>query len=424
MSIFDDLIQNETIDGVRAQAIAFAQAAGLRITDWVKGSVGEQIFEATSELVYAGTQTFTRAVRGFASLDTSTDPGDYDAFDAGNAKLTPGPGFLSYFGQNTFGTTRENQTFASGTVAFHNAGPGARTLSPGQLVLTWTNFGPPSPAPTYRTTPDPSIYVGPGGTLTVPVGSTVTLPIQADEAGTRSNVAAGALTLTTTLTGCTATNAGAVLGTDREDADVYRVRCRQAPSRVSLGGPSAAYQYFSAKNIDGTPLLNSSSAAVNINRVFVSADSPTGIVNAYYAAPSGAPIAADVDAANANIAAQAFAVPDAITFTGAAAIAVPIKVHGLVKLKVRPGITSGAVKDAIVRSLDAAFANFPIGGVDSVNGAGVVYTTDILATVAKAYVGIYDVTLTLPAGVSTAIALGHVATVNTSVGDWAVVLVP
>jgi hypothetical protein len=82
------------------------------------------------------------------------------------------------------------------------------------------------------------------------------------------------------------------------------------------------------------------------------------------------------------------------------------------------------VKDAIVRALDAAFANFPIGGVDSVNGAGVVYTTDILATVAKAYVGIYDVTLTLPAGVSTAIVLGHVATVNTSVGDWAVVLVP
>src|SRR5262249_21644553 len=146
------------------------------------------------------------------------------------------------------------------------------------------------------------------------------------------------LSLTTTLVGCTATNPAAVLGTDREDADVYRARCRQAPSRLSLGGPSSIYEYLAAKTIDGKPLKNAQGAAVNITRVWVSQDSPTGDVAAYYASDNGGANPDDVAAANANIQAEASAVGDAISFAGQAATPTPIHVVGSAKIKKMPGV--------------------------------------------------------------------------------------
>jgi hypothetical protein len=423
MSAFDDLIANTTVSAIRTTIIGYAQGAGLLISNWLVGSVGQQIFETVAQTGYALTQGIANIVRGFASLDTSTDPGDVDAYDSDNAGRTPAPGFLSYYGQNTYGTTRQEATFATGPVLFTNGGSQSRTFAPYALTFTWTANTPPSPAPTYRNAPDPTIYTNPDGTVTVGVNGTLTLTVVADEVGMGSNVpSASSLSLTTTLLGCSATNTASVLGTDREDADVYRARCRQAPARISLGGPSAAYAYLAAKNLDGTPLLNANGAPVAINRVYVSQSSSTGIVTAYYASPSGAAISADVTAANNNIEIQAFAVPDAITFSGVAASNVSIHVVGTASIKARPGLTSAIVKTAIINALAAAFETFEIGGSDQTAGAGVIYTDDLHAIAATAYPGLYNVVITTPGGATTALALGHVATLNSVVGDWAVTL--
>ena len=69
-------------------------------------------------------------------------------------------------------------------------------------------------------------------------------------------------------------------------------------SRTSLGGPGQAYAWLAAKQLDGTPLLNGSASIVNISRTWVSAESSTGVVDVYYASPSGAATAEDVLAAN------------------------------------------------------------------------------------------------------------------------------
>ena len=424
MSLFSDLITNETITSVREKIVAIAQQADLLITNWISGGVGEQVVQALSIATYTASRVATKAIRGYASLDTSTDPGDVDAYDSANEGLAPAPGLLSSLGENTFGTPRREETFATGFVTFINAGTVARTFGPESLVFTWTDGTPPSPAPTYRNSADASVYTDPDGTITVAAGSDLVIPVVAEELGTRSNAPAGSLSLTTTLSGCTATNAAAVLGTDRESAADYRARCKKAPARISLGGPSAAYEYLANTTIDGDPLLNASEAEVNITRVQVSQDSDTGDVTAWFASPSGAASAEDVTAANNNIELEAFAVPDTISYTGDAAVEVPIPVTGTAKLKDGAGVSEDDAKQAIVDALTAYGATFPIGGVDQdVDGNGMLYTEDLQVVAGSAYPGLYSLAITAPAGASTALAFGRVAVLSTVPGDWTVTLV-
>jgi uncharacterized phage protein gp47/JayE len=423
MSLFDDLLQNETMASVRTRIVGYAQAANLVITSWVVGDPGEQIVAAMSLAAYTAARAITATIRGYASLDSSVDPGDADPFDPTNEDLDDAPGALSNMGANWYSTPRREATFASGFAEFVNGGTTVRTFAPEALTWTWTGGTPPAPAPTYRNAAEPTIYTNPDGTVTVAAGATVTLPITAEEIGTRSNAPPTTLSLTTVLSGVTATNPAAVTGTDREDAETYRARCRKAPSRLSLGGPNGAYEYLAQANLDGTPLQNASENDVNITRAQVSKDSATGNVNAFFASPSGAATAEDVTAANTNIEVDSFAVPDAITYTGQAATEVVLAVAGTAKLRNTSGVDVDAAKAAIVAALTAAFAKYPIGGVDQVLGAGVLYTHDFQAVAAAAYPGLYDLLVTTPAGTSTALAQGDVGVLSTAVVDWTVTLV-
>lgn len=430
MSLFDDAIAGLMISQVRATVLGYLQAAGLKVTNWRVVGVGKQMFEGFVAASQAYVSSQSAIVRGFASLDTSTDPGDVDAYDANNQDLPAAPGFLSAMGANGFGTRREEANFATGSATFVNAGPGARILAPGGVIWTWTEGTPPDPPPTYINTNDPSIYLD--GTVTVPAGTSIVLPVRCQVQGAIGSAPANSLSLTTTLVGCTSTNANAIVGNDREDAATYRTRCRQAPARLSLGGPADAYAYLAVKKLDGTVLLNDSVPPVptSITRVQVTQDSSTGIVNAYYASGSGAAIADDITAAVRNTKFNALAVPDAITFTGLAAIATTIHVVGTAKIKARIGITAQAVAQGIVASLVANGKSIPVGGVDQIANAGVVYTRDLEAFARAGYSGLYDVVVTTPAGLSTAIAVGHVPVIQSVAGnglgsaDWTVTVVP
>ncbi len=429
MSFFDDRIQPISETAIRSQVVGLCQAAGLNVTNWRVHGTANQMLETFIAGLFVFSQIVTVVTRGFASLDTSTDPGDPDTFDPTNESLTPGFGFLSQYGQNTYDTEREGATFATGFYTFNNAGPGSRTFSPEGLIFTWTANSPPSPSPTYTNEPDATLYTP---TLTVPAGASVTIPIVAQVAGSGSSCPSASISLTTSLVGVTGTNANPVIGNDREDADVYRDRCRKAVARLSLGGPSAAYEYLAAKTIDGDVLLNDAVVPVptGITRVQVTEASSTGIVNAYYASASGPAIADDVTAANRNITLQSFAVPDAITFTGVAATSTTIHVVGTARIKAKLGLTAALVAQGIVASLAANAKKLPIGGVDQVAGAGVVYTSDLEGYARDGFAGLYDVIVTTPGGASTAIPVGHVPVITSVAGDglgsgdWVVTLVP
>src|SRR5262249_30730704 len=146
------------------------------------------------------------------------------------------------------------------------------TFKPYGLVFTYTGGTPPSPAPTYRNTEDDSIYTNIDGSVTVGAGTSIVIPVKAEQLGVGSNAPPTVLSLTTTLSGCSATNTASILSNAREPRDVYIARCRLAAARLSLGGPSDAYRYLAAKNLDGTPLLNANGDPVNITRAYVSED--------------------------------------------------------------------------------------------------------------------------------------------------------
>lgn len=430
MSFFDDAIAGISVSQVRATVIGYLQAANLKVTNWRVVAVGRQMFEAFVGASQGYVASQSTIVRGFASLETATDPGDVDPYDPNNQNLPAAPGFLSAMGANTFGTIREAASFATGFATLVNAGPGARDLAPGGVVWTWTAGTPPDPPPTYINTNDESIYVG--GKVTVPAGTSIDLPVRCQVQGAIGSAPASSLSLTTTLVGCTSTNAAAIVGNDREDAASFRTKCRQAPARLSLGGPADAYRYLATKNLDGTVLLNDSAPPVptSITRVQVTEDSDTGIVNAYYASGSGPAIPDDITAAVRNTKFNAFAVPDAITYTGFAAVATTIHVVGTAKIKSRIGITPQAVAEGMVAALIASGKTIDVGGVDQVAGAGVVYTRDLEAFARAGYPGVYDVIVTTPAGLSTAIAIGHVPVLQSAAGDglgsgdWIISVIP
>lgn len=429
MSLFDDAIAGSTLTQVRTFVLGYLQAAGLAVTNWRVIGVGKQMFEAFVGASQAYVSSRAAIVRGFASLDTSSDPGDVDPYDPNNQNLPPAPGFLSAMGKNVHGTTREEASFATGFCRFNNAGPGARVLSPGSLIWTWTAGTPPEPPPTYINTNDASIYLD--GTVTVPAGTSIDLPVRCEVIGAIGSAPSNSLSLTTTLVGCTSTNPSAIVGNNREERTTYIANCRRAAARLSFGGPSEAYEYLAVKTLDGEVLLNDSVPPVptSITRAQVTQDSATGIVDAYYASDSGAAIAEDITAAVRNTE-FAFAVPDAITFTGYAATPVSLHVVGTAKIKARIGLTAQAVAEGIVASLVANGKTIPVGGVDQVANAGKVYTSDLEAFARAGYKGLYDVVVTTPAGLSTAIDAGEVAVIQSDAGDglgsgdWTITVVP
>jgi len=241
------LYVTETADAVRQKIVGFAQVGGLLITNWLVGAVGQQIFETVVQLVAAESQIVAQSIRGFASLDTATDPGDVDAYDSANVNLAPAQGFLSNKGSADYGTERIGETFATGTLTFANTGPGAAQQTiPGTPSITFQSTAQNSNGdyPTYRNSNTSPIVVG--------VGATVSVPIIADQPGTAYNAPTSGLVtqLVSTLPGVTVTNPSPVLGTDRQDADSYRAACREAASLTSPNGPADSYRYLATTGRD------------------------------------------------------------------------------------------------------------------------------------------------------------------------------
>jgi len=454
MNFFDLLIAPPTLAEVRAKMIAYLQAAAYPITNWIVGGAAQQDLEATASTIYIYAQQSARTARGYSSIDNAYDPGDVDPLYPDNANLPPEPGYLSNVGANWYDTDREGATYATCVMTLTNPSVGGttQTFLPSGVTYTWT-VSPPPVAPTYRGVDQATYDVVGGGTITaaidgtivLPVGVAVYMPIVAEQAGSASNAPASTITLTTVLGLCSATNAASAIGRDREDRDAYIARCKLAPQRNSLGGPPGEIEYYATTNTDGSPLLNASGNPVNITKVYVSTNSGTGVVNAYYANEGGgaAVLTEDVTAANENINLNTYVTPDVITFgplsstVGDVAIGGPggtkaedvsIAVEGTYKYRKVAGVDPADIPARIVAAIEAfsqSPEDNPIGGKGQVLGAGFVYAADIQAAAATATtasggtLGIYDVLVTVPAS-DTAIPLGSVGVITSSAGDWTV----
>jgi len=430
-----DLFIRPALEEIKASIITIAEGAGLPVTSWVEGDPSERWIEISARVTDAFLSAITtQAVRGFF-LDLATDPGDEGDL---SADQTPRPGWLSALGEGWYGTQRRGETFATGFVTLTNDGATNAVFGPLDLTFQSTIQRSDGGYPTYRNTADDSIYGSLSGTVTLPPGESIELPILADQIGSYGNAAGGQISVVVTASFGTlsVTNNSALSGSDREGADAYRVRCRQAAASLSPGGPGEAYQYAATTAKDGSPLArHDGSGLVAITRTQVDDESDDGTVHAYFATATGAAIAVDQESADANITGIPLGditdpigiVPDGVTYASDPATEVSVSVIGATRIRRVVGMTDAelraAVKDAINTALVDAFADFPIGGVDFDAGSGNVYKADILAIARDAYPGQYNPTLSSPSA-DVALSTGEVAVLDFDPStDWTVTVV-
>lgn len=428
---FSDLYSLPTRAQIKAQVIGFAQSAGLIVTSWIFGDPSERWVEIVPRAIDAFTSVpLTQAIRGFF-FDLATDPGDDGDL---SADQTPRPGWLSGLGQGWYGTTRGGATYPVGFVVLTNSGS-TTTLpfKPFDLTFQRSSTASDGGKPTYRNDSDPSIYVGFGGTLTLAPSASITIPVRAEQIGTYGNATSGQISVCVTQSfgALTVTNVSPVLGAARENRDLYIARCRQAATAASPNGAEDAYRYAATTGSDGSTLQRyDGTGPVNITKVFVSKDSPTGNVTIYFGPAVGID-ATDVSSANADITGFVLGVitdpigvvPDTVTIGptvsdphtggpgGAAATATNISVVGTAFIKRKPGLPDSdliaAAQAAVAVAEGDYFVTLPIGGLNQTAGAGFVYTSDLGDVVRDAYPGLFGVTLATPAGPTTTIPLGH-----------------
>lgn len=440
MTLFSEYFSAETLAATRARILGYAQAAGLRVTNFVKVSVPYQIVETMTNAANYSSALSSRLVRGYASLDTSTDPGDEDPYDSTNASANPARGMLSEKGAGDYGTERITDGFARGTITITNASGGAIDIAPEAVTFARDTVDPDTGlTPTYRNIADAAVYTNPDGTVTIANGATLDVTIEAEEKGAGSNAGASHVALSTNLgTGVTATNAASIVATVRESAEAYRAKCRSAASILSLGGPQDAYRYIalSAKKADdgsvffippwgdGTTgigvdsdgafavIPDATGTAIGINRVYVSQSSATGTVAVYFASADGDPGATALTDLTALF--DAVYWPECTTRSFHRATNVTVTIAGTVKAKAGAGVSAASVATAIDEAITAAFPGYDIGGFDRTAGAGTLYKQEVESLVNGAATSIYKVTLSSPSG-DTALALGQVAVPSNSI---------
>jgi hypothetical protein len=147
------------------------------------------------------------------------------------------------------------------------------------------------------------------------------------------------------LVGVTIVEHSAVVGQDEQPEDEYKAICRRAGGRLSWGGPSAQWEWYPVVlNTDGTISADGDGKTrVNINRVYVSPESTTGVVTLVLASPSG-PVDAGEYATVIAFLMQWFAVQVGILDDYNCA-AVPIAINATVELD--RGTSTTGVKAAL-----------------------------------------------------------------------------
>lgn len=450
------LVQLPDAATAKANIIAIAQAADppVDVSSIALGDPTERWIEIAAQAMDAWGTVPTQMGRGMF-LQLATDPGDTadDGVSDQSADQTPRPGFLSALGAGWYGTIRGEPLFATTTVDFVNNSGGTINVGPGALVFERNYPNSDGGSPTYHNT----------GNVLVNAGATAHgIPVQADQIGTYGSANPGTITIVVTQTygsTNTVTNPLAAVGQDREKRADYIARCLEAPDSNAPGGPVAAYKRAATTGKNGANLLNySSGLPVTILGAQVLPSSATGAVKGYFYGPSG-PVAnaQDVSTANANIVGIATgllmnpmgvlpdtatlgpSVSDPITGQGFAdCTATPISITYSAKIRASqvpggaaPGTyTSGGSPPApilnlfngIAAALGAYLPGLGPGALDQdVNGNGFVYTDDILCTIRDAVAGLYAVSVTVPSSSSTAISVGHIATLPTPTGTIVVV---
>ncbi len=302
----------------------------------------------------------------------------------GYGDLLPSDMWATLWAASRFNVTRTVAEAATGEVTFTNASVTEYTKAIGEVIVGHATTGK-----TYRNSE----------AMVIPALGTLTADIAADEVGTDSNAAPGAVTeMVVSLTGVTCTNAEPVLGQDDETTAALVERARSKLAALSPNGPKEAYHFIAT-----TPEYADVGTA--ITRTKVDADPDTGEIAVYLATANGAADTDDVPIVQAAF--DEWCEPWCTTSTAVVAAEVSQAVTYRVWCR-GSTLTSVQIATAVDAAIATFFAGLDIGGTEISPGAGYLYVEALRQAIGQATPGIQQVTITVPAA-DLAMTVGQVA---------------
>jgi len=360
----ETLLAVPTADTIRGVMVSTLVRLGIRADLWPKGGAASSVLTDVAEQLGDFAQNVRDAIAAFW-LPTATG------------------GWLAWLAFYFYGLTKQQATFASGSLTLTNGGGGIYSYAPGEA--------------TFANTVTKKTYVNVDA-ISLGIGATQTIAIQATDQGSGSNANPGEITtLVTSMLGVTANNLAPVLGLDAQSDDNLRQACWDSLGARSVRGPRTAYQFAI-----GIATNSDTGGPVNINRYAfgrgVGVGPHTGQLRIWVASPDGAALSGDVTGANTSV--NLVAQPQNVTgpaggdiVAGASTLA-----YGgsgaqiVVWVRSQPGLVQATVQEAVASALSAFLETYQIGGLTADGFTGV-HGSGVDAAIGASYPGIVAIDL-------------------------------
>lgn len=363
---FADLLTTKTLADWKKTIVDTATAVALRTENWVDGGYTRTLVALFGQLHTIG-GSVVRIIAASGFLDTAEGA------------------WLTLLVRNVFGVSRIEATYASApdSLLLTNTGGGLFVWDPGDIIVAHSTT-----KKTYKTTN--------GGTLNPGVGQTLVLSLVAEEPGSGSNAAVGAITeLVTTFLGVECTNTVGLVGLDEEKDPALRERARDSVALLALGGIKRAYEFIarSATNLAGVSL--------GVSRVRVMPAPGDGTLTVYVATASGAMSGPDVAIVQAAF--DESVSPYGLNATAVSATNLSVTAPCTVYLPASLGISEAEAQAKVLAAMQAYVNALPIGGVVISPATGKIYWRALLAVAAGANPGTLKAQLTSEVDISVAV---------------------
>lgn len=355
-----------TLEEVTDDFLTQLDALGFSATSWQTGSVARTISVTCAYTAYS--------LRRFVSALS------YQGYnsDASQSMLTK-------FSASHYDNARVEATSTIGTVVLTGGSSGPpHTISAGEIVVSDGTY-------TFRNTT--------GGT--VPASGTLSITVEAETAGSDSNVANGTITtMVTPLAGVSCNNPDpgsgtwiTTLGADEETDAALRLRNSSKWSSLStVEAISDRYEYIAR-------------TVVSNARVKVDDSNPSGpgTLTVYLAAEDGVASGAQVTLVDNAIDAAHFGGTHTTTASSSDTLTITATVY------YDSSYTSGAIQAAVEAAITAYVNGAPIGGYDFSPGPDEVIDRDGLLSAIRGVTGVRKVAMSVPAADFSLSSAYHVA---------------
>lgn len=214
ITLYTDLVALPTEEEVSTDIFAVLTAAGFPVTTWQSGSIGRGLVEVQKKVLYS-------VIRSAADIGAS-----------GFLSMAYGD-WLTILAQDHFDEERKPATATVGSIVMRNESGSVYTKAAGVIVLTAQQG-----AMAYRNT----------SAVSIANGASASVQFQAETSGAAYNLTGSSLFLSTPTSGValqtdSTQNWITTAGSDTEDDEQLRARCRSKWGSLVSTGSADAYRY-------------------------------------------------------------------------------------------------------------------------------------------------------------------------------------